>query len=120
MKYKNSRLIETHFSKVKDPRREGYAQRHLLLDIFVIAICAIICGANGWVEIALFGESKKEWFKTFLELPYGIPSHDVFTEVFSNLDPKEFEKGFISWVKSIVKITGLRNRFSVISISNSL
>lgn len=105
MKDKNSTTIDKHFSGVNDPRREGYGQRHLLRDIFVIAICAIICGANNWVEIALFGESKKEWFKTFLKLPNGIPSHDIFNRVFSKLNPKEFEARFISWVRGIAEIT---------------
>jgi predicted transposase YbfD/YdcC len=60
-----------------------------------------ICGADGWVEIQRFGEAKKEWFSTFLELPNGIPSHDTFGRVFSRLKPEEFERCFSVWLKSL-------------------
>lgn len=67
----------------------------------MIIILATICGADGWVEIERFGEAKKEWLGTFLELPNGIPSHDTFGRLFSILDPKELEKCFSSWLKSL-------------------
>jgi hypothetical protein len=69
--------IREHFGKVKDPRI-GNATRHKLLDMIEIAICAVVCGADGWSDIALFGKSKQDLFKKFLELPHGIPSHDTF------------------------------------------
>ena len=60
-----------------------------------IAICAVICGADTWVHVAMFGKSKEEWFRTFLELPNGIPSHDTFGDVFARLDPERFQECFI-------------------------
>lgn len=72
----------------------------------VIAICAVICGADDWVEVELFGESKEGWFRTFLELPNGIPSHDTFTRVFARLDPDAFRQRFIEWVQAVSQITG--------------
>lgn len=72
----------------------------------MIAICAIIAGADNWEEIADFGEAKYEWFQTFLELPNGIPSHDTFNRVFARLDPKEFQAGFLSWMKAVSRLIG--------------
>jgi predicted transposase YbfD/YdcC len=85
-----------------DPRAKP-AKRHELLSIIIIAVCAMICGADNWVDIAEFGESKLEWFKTFLYLPNGISSHDTFGRVFSLLDPKEFEHCFLLWATSLRK-----------------
>jgi predicted transposase YbfD/YdcC len=96
--------IEEHFGKMKDPRI-GNATRHKLLDILIIAILAVICGADGWSDVELFGKSKKKWLRTFLALPNGIPSHDTFGRVFGLLDPQEFERSFMSWVKTIQEIT---------------
>jgi predicted transposase YbfD/YdcC len=93
-----------HFVTVTDLREDNRA--HLLIDIIVIAICGTISGADGWTEIADFGRSRKRWFKTFLELPNGIPSHDTFGRVFSVLDPKEFQASFSSWMRSVVLMTG--------------
>ena len=95
--------IWKHFEHLDDPRADAN-RRHELKDIVIIAILAIISGANNWVQIADFGESKEEWLKTFLILPNGTPSHDTFNRVFSRLDPDQFKAGFISWVKSISKI----------------
>ena len=85
-----------HFADLDDPRVER-TQRHKLVDIIAIAICAIICGADSWVHVELFGRSKLEWFQTFLELPGGIPSHDTFREVFARLDPEQFQSCFMAW-----------------------
>ena len=93
-----------HFSIVEDPRMDRN-KKHPLIDIIIIAICGILCGADNWFDIELFGKTKKEWFETFLELPNGIPSHDTFGRVFSMLDAAEFEKGFSLWVASIVTLT---------------
>ena len=73
--------------------------------MLTIVICAVICNADGWVEIELFGQSKADWFKTFLDLPNGIPSHDTFGRVFAALDPQAFEACFMSWVKSLCEDT---------------
>lgn len=91
--------ISKHFSGIEDPRIER-TKRHNLLDILVIAICAVICGADNWVEIALFGEAKKSWLQTFLELPNGIPSHDTFNRVFNRLDTEQFSQCFIRWIQA--------------------
>ena len=69
------RLLD-YFEDLEDLRIER-CKRHSLLDIITIAICAVICGADSWVHVAMFGKSKEEWFRTFLELPNGIPSHDT-------------------------------------------
>lgn len=73
------------FSRLKDPR-DDRAKRHSLIDVVVIAICGVICGADSWVDIELFGKSKRDWFGRVLELPNGIPSHDTFGRVFAMLD----------------------------------
>ena len=71
----------------------------------MIAICGVICGADSWVDIELFGKSKLNWLKTFLELPNGVPSHDTFGRVFAAINPEEFEKGFMEWVQAINELT---------------
>jgi predicted transposase YbfD/YdcC len=96
--------ITEHFGRVSDPRI-GNATRHKLIDLIVIAICAVICGADGWSDVALFGKSEFKWFKTFLELPHGIPSHDTFGRVFGLINPDEFRRSFLEWVKAIQKLT---------------
>ena len=73
-------LIES-LAQISDPRSD-HTKRHLLLDILVIAMCATICGADSWDDIAQFGEAKQHWFARFLALPHGIPSHDTFRRVF--------------------------------------
>jgi predicted transposase YbfD/YdcC len=76
-------------------------RRHNLLDIIAIAVCAVIGGADGWADVAVFGRCKEAWFRTFLELPNGIPSHDTFGRVFSLLDPVAFQEAFQAWVRAI-------------------
>lgn len=87
--------IEKHFGELKDPRIER-TRLHKLIDILVITICAVICGADTWEDVADFGRAKQEWFEGFLELPYGIPSHDTFNRVFNRLDPEQFQSCFVS------------------------
>ena len=103
MPHPTASLVE-HFKEVTDPRIERQ-KLHQLLDILVIAICAVICGADTWVDVELFGQSKLAWLKSFLELPNGIPSHDTFGRVFSLLDPVEFQTGFLRWVQAITHVT---------------
>ena len=100
MRKKPLEAIEEHFSKVSDPRVDR-TKEHKLIDIITIAICAVICGAEGWVDIELFGKSKLAWLKTFLELPNGIPSHDTFGRVFSRIDAQEFQFAFYEWVWAV-------------------
>ncbi len=75
-----------------------------MIDILVIAILAVLCGADGFTEIEEFGKAKKEWLSKFLELPNGIPSHDTFGRVFTAIDSKEFHNAFIEWVNSICEM----------------
>jgi predicted transposase YbfD/YdcC len=89
-----------HFIVVRDPRVQK-RKKHKLVDILVIAVCAVICGAEGWEEMERYGLSKLEWLKTFLELPHGIPSDDTFARVFSIIDPLEFQRCFAAWVAAI-------------------
>lgn len=96
--------IEHHFSDLEDPRIDR-TKRHKLLDIVVIAICAVICGADGWVAVETFGNAKHDWLKQFLELPNGIPSHDTFGRVFGRLDPNQFRTCFLNWISVVSEIT---------------
>jgi len=93
-------VIEEHFSKVSDPRKDR-TKHHKLMDMIAIAICAVICGAEGWVDIELFGNSKIHWLASFLELPNGIPSHDTFGRVFSLIDAQQFQLAFYEWVWAV-------------------
>jgi len=92
--------IEEHFSKVSDPRKDR-TKDHKLIDIIAIAICAVICGAEGWTDMENFGNSKVPWLKTFLELPNGIPSHDTFGRVFGMIDAQQFQLAFWEWVWAV-------------------
>jgi predicted transposase YbfD/YdcC len=96
--------LAKHFAQIRDPRIDR-TKRHRLLDILVIAICAVICGADSWVDIELFGKAKRKWLKTFLKLPGGIPSHDTFGRVFAALNPEEFQASFMAWVQAINDLT---------------
>ncbi len=104
MKLRPKITISDYFKNLKDPRIER-TKRHKLVDIITVTICAVICGADGWSDIELFGKSKYKWLKKFLELPNGIPSHDTFSRVFSLIDPEELQKCFLDWVSSISRIT---------------
>ena len=92
------------FSELEDPRIDR-TKRHSLTDIITIAICAVVCGADSWVDVELFGNSRKEWLSGFLELPNAIPSHDTFGRVFSMLDAERFQSCFVQWVRSVSEIT---------------
>ncbi len=104
MKLKPKITIADHFSVIEDPRIDR-SKRHKLIDIMTIAVCAVICGADGWVAIETYGCAKYEWLQTFLELPNGIPSHDTFARVFAQINPQQFQECFLCWMKSIQKIT---------------
>ena len=101
---KPTTLFETHFGKLRDPRI-GNAKRHKLIDIIIIAICAVISGADSWSDVELYGRTKRSWLKKVLELPKGIPSHDTFGRVFARLDPQEFGRIFMEWVQAINELT---------------
>lgn len=92
--------ILEHFSSLEDPRVER-SKEHLLIDIVAIAICAVICGADTWVDIESYGNEKQDWLSGFLALPNGIPSHDTFARVFARLKPEQMQQCFLSWVNSV-------------------
>lgn len=96
--------ILEQLSQLKDPRVDR-TKRHKLTDVIAIAICAVICRANGWTDVELFGKSKREWLETFLELPNGIPSHDTFGRVFAMLDAEQFGRCFMDWVSAVSELT---------------
>ncbi len=85
------------FADLVDPRI-ARGRRHQLLDIVTIAVCAVISGAESWVEVAQWGRIKADWLADWLALPHGIPSHDTFGRVFARVDPAQFEAGFLRWV----------------------
>ncbi len=89
--------LETLFTQVKDPRVER-SKRHRLRDIIILAICGVICSADGWVGIEEFGKVKEAWLTDLLKLLNGIPSHKNFGRVFALIDPKQFEASFVQWV----------------------
>jgi len=93
-----------HFLTITDPRSE-VNKAHTLIDIITVAVCAVLAGAESFVDMEDFGNTKHAWFKTLLELPNGIPSHDTFGRVFSLLDPNEFQAHFSEWMQSVVKVT---------------
>jgi predicted transposase YbfD/YdcC len=99
--------ISTHFADLKDPRIER-TRLHQLMDIVVIAICAVLCGADGWVDIAKYGHAKRDWLKTFLALPNGIPAHDTFRRVFCLLNPTAFLACFQSWIDALSEGLGIK------------
>jgi len=94
-----------HFAEVQDPRMDR-TRRHKLVDILFIAVAAVIAGADGFVEIEVYGERKHEWLKRFLELPNGIPSHDTFGRVFAAIDGQQLKECFLQWIGTIAKTVG--------------
>lgn len=89
------------FVDLTDPRVDR-TRRHALLDIVTIAVCAVICGADTWVDVAAWGRAKQDWLQAWLVLPNGIPSHDTFGRVFARIDPAQFATGFLRWVQAAV------------------
>ena len=98
--------IHKHFRSLKDPRVAG-RRKHLLSDIVVITICAVISGCNDWQETATFAQVRHEWLKQFLRLPNGVPSHDTFERVFNRLDPAGFQACFRTWMQALHEALGL-------------
>lgn len=99
MDAESDRGLVRFFQEMPDPRAGN--KLHALTDLIVIAICAVICGADGWVQVELFGKAKKKFFQSFLQLPHGIPSHDTFGRVFARLNPDAFEACFTAWTRSL-------------------
>ena len=96
--------IENYFGDLPDPRVRGRCD-HQLLDIIMIAICGVLCGADSWVGIETVGKAKESWFREFLALENGIPSHDTFGYVFARLDHDAFQKRFMRWIEAVFTVT---------------
>jgi predicted transposase YbfD/YdcC len=99
-----SSSLESYLGELPDPR-EGQNVQHPLLSIVSIAICAVICGADNWVDVEMFGQAKQAWLETFLTLPHGIPSHDTFGRVFRRINPEAFETCFSEWTQAVCSLT---------------
>ncbi len=89
-------------ASIEDPRCEWKVE-HRLLDILVIAVCAVLGEAESFEDIALYGRCKREWLEGFLALPNGIPSHDTFRRVLTLVDPAAFERSFLGWVRAVFR-----------------
>src|SRR4051812_10403773 len=92
----------TELASIEDPRCEWKVE-HRLLDILVIAVCAVLGEAETFEDIALYGRCKEAWLRGFLALPNGIPSHDTFRRVFTLIDPEAFERSFLGWVRAVFR-----------------
>jgi len=97
-------LFFNYFGIIKDTRQQAKV-RHKLIDILFISVAATIANASDWEEVEIFAKKREEWFRKFLELPNGIPSHDTFERVFRWIEPKQFEKCFVHWVREIAALT---------------
>jgi predicted transposase YbfD/YdcC len=97
--------VQTCFSDLDDPRVVASC-KHLLLDILVITILAVMCGADDWTDLETFGRLRMEWLQTFLTLPHGLPSHDTFRRVLGLLDPGQFAAGLFRWTQALHEATG--------------
>src|ERR1700694_5710861 len=104
MEKKPSAALLEHLPIPPDPRLER-RRRHKLSDILVIAVCAVLCGAESFPAIEDFGREREEWLKHFLELPEGIPSHDTFNRVLRLLEPVQFQACFLSWMQAVAAAT---------------
>src|SRR5947208_4382230 len=100
--------IPTYFAKLKDPRR-AHRRLHHLQDILVIALCAVIAGAQDWQDIVTFGRKRLDWLQRFLALPNGIPSHDTFERVFDRLEPGAFQACFLGWVRAVQQALDIKH-----------
>ena len=100
--------VTTYFRRLRDPRLNR-RKLHLLMDIIVIALCAVIAGANDWQQIVTFARRRHDWLRTFLALPNGIPSHDTFERVLDRLNPQAFLACFQQWVEALAHGLGLKH-----------
>ena len=100
--------IKRHFRKLRDPRVVGRS-RHLLVDIVVMAICGVIADCDDWPDIAQFARQREGWFRRFLKLPDGVPSHDTFERVFAALDPRAFERCCLAWLRALADLVGVEH-----------
>ena len=106
--------IARYFADLPDPRVDR-TKKHCLADMLVIALCAVIAGADSWEEVVAFGQAKEDWLKGFLALPNGIPSHDTFYRVFARLDPRKFGACVAGWMAGACEAAGLRHSTQLFS-----
>lgn len=97
----DNNLIFRYFCDINEPGALNRLRK--LIDMITVSICAVICGADGYEAIEEFGNARYEWFRTFPELPHGIPSHDTIGRVFSRLNPEESEKAFLNRIYEVRK-----------------
>ena len=97
------KTIDTFFERIQDHRHHN--RLHKLIDIIIIAICAVVAGADTYEQIENFGKKREKWLLKFLELPHGIPSHDTFGRILEKINPNEFQNCFMGWIESVTKIT---------------
>jgi predicted transposase YbfD/YdcC len=97
--------IVVHFADLEDPR-VSRSKRHPLVNVLVIGLCAVICGARHFTEMEEFGHNKRKWLAKILDLKHGIPSHDVFNAVFACLKPEQFEACLLNWITTLHQVTG--------------
>lgn len=97
-------VVGMWFAKIEDPRVQR-TKKHLLLDIILLSICAVICGADGWDAIRQWGTEKEAWLRTFLTLKNGIPSADTIRRVFEMIDPKAFAGAFYEWMAELHRLS---------------
>ena len=99
--------FQTHFAALSDPRSlHAPHLRHELLDSLVMAVCAVMCGAEGWEDIEAYGNAHAEWFAEGLDLPHGMPGHDTCRRVWSQLDPEEWTQCFVAWTSELSDRSG--------------
>src|SRR5215468_5739007 len=99
--------FQDHFASLTDPQSSHAPnQRHALLALLVIAVCAVMCGADGWEDIEEYGKAQAAWCAGVLDLPHGIPGHETFRRVLSRLDPDELPQCFRSWTAALRDLSG--------------
>ena len=96
--------IMEHFAPLSDPRI-ARGKAHQLLDIVVLAICAVVSGAEGWEAIEEFGHTKLAWLRQFVPLANGVPTHDTLAGVLSRVSARGFEACFASWVRACSEVS---------------
>jgi len=96
--------LQDCFDDLPDPRVSGRCT-YKLTDVIIIAICGVLCGADSWVGVEMVGREKEDWFREFLDLEHGIPSHDTFGDVFAMIDAEAFQKRFMRWVEQVFQVT---------------
>lgn len=96
--------LEECFSDLPDPRVQGRCD-HKLMDLIIITVCVVICGADSWTGVETFAKAKEEWLRQYLELPKVIPAHDTLGRVFASLNAEAFQAGFSRWVEAVFRVT---------------